>query len=637
MCSVARFLLLPLLLFVATASSPHLAWSQGHRQPSLPSCRTFANNAEIGVRLLTLQAEYPDTVRAFAIGASVADRELWAVLISADPDHESAEPEVRIIGGIHGDECMSVDIVLEIAEFLASEYGDDPEVTEIVDGTQILIVPSLNPDGRARLWATRTNDNDVDLNRNLGFAWVDMDGLFGEGPYPFSEPETIALRDISQQRSFVLGLTYHTQAEILNGPWNYTPHPPPDEELVATIGDAYAGDTGYVASFGWNWYSINGDVNDWSLGARGTIDWTIELRDDLRMEWELHRDALLRFLAFVSRGVRGECTDARTGEPLSARIEVDPESSLKAQVFTDPVIGDYHRILLEGSYSLRATAQGYEPLTITDVLVEDDGVTEVSFALEPLPDGAQEHGFAINGMTLPEPILNEVYEDRDYLNQTLPFAALGPPDGVYYSMSPGGSLTVDLGEEREVLDREGEDLEIVSGTSTDDAVIVAVAAEQDGPFVEIGDGSGTFVVDLAVSDLPEARFVRLVDISLGPFNDASAGYDLDAVINLSPHPRPDVEPDGDADADIDADMDADAQVDSGVDADADRDIYRDSGLSNDADQISADASIDARDRDADESIDLTRQERGCGCQTASLTRRAKAGSWITLFFIPSQT
>lgn len=615
------------MLVAATVCVPRPALSQDHPRPSLASCRTFVNNAAIGVRLLTLQAEHPDTVRAFAIGSSLGDRELWAALISADPDRETAEPEVRIIGGMHGDECMSVDIVLEIAEFLSAEYGADPEVTDIVDGAQILIVPSLNPDGRARLFASRTNSNDVDLNRNMGFAWVDVGGMFGEGPHPFSEPETMALRDISQHRNFVLGLSYHTQADVVNGPWNYTPRPPPDDELVATIGAAYAGDSGYVSRFGWDWYNIHGDVNDWSLGTHGTFDWTIELRDDLSMEWDLHRDSLLRFLAFASRGVRGVVTDTRTGEPLNARIQVNPETSQEAHVYTDSVVGDYHRILLDGIYTVMATAQGYEPLTVTDVVVEGDGVTELSFELAPLPNGALEYGFEINAMTLPEPILNEWYEDRDYLNTTLPSAALGPPDGLFYSMSPGGSLTVDLGEEHEVLDGEGEDLEIVSGSSTDDPVVVAIAADQDGPFVELGDGAGTFVVDLAGSDLLEARFVRLFDIGEGPFNDAEAGYDLDAVINLSPRPRPDVEPDGDADADMDGDLeiDADVPVDSGPHLDADLDAFRDSGPPHDADRFMPDAPIDAGDQDADVAVDLTRRERGCSCRTALLPNNANGG------------
>ena len=145
-----------------------------------------------------------------------------------------------IIGSIHGNECMGAALVLETIEWLLDGYGDDDLATELIDGTEIVFVPLVNPDGYADEPAHRGNANGVDLNRNLGFAWLE------EGDGPFSEPETQALRAMGDDASFTLGLSYHTVANYVNGPWNYTPQHPRDEALVQAMGDAYAAVFGFV-------------------------------------------------------------------------------------------------------------------------------------------------------------------------------------------------------------------------------------------------------------------------------------------------------------------------------------------------------------------------------------------------------
>jgi hypothetical protein len=173
-------------------------------------------------------------------------------------------------------------------------------------------------------------------------------------------------------------------------------------------------------------------------------------------------------------------------------------------------------------------------------------------------------------------------------------------------------LTIDLGEGHGIQDAEGNDLQVVSGTGSGDEVLVQVAVSQDGPFVDVAGGAGTFESDVASAGPSLLRFVRLIDVSGGAFNEEYAGYDLDAIVNLSPIPRP--EPDADADADADVDADADADSDSDADGDADGDADADGD--GDAD-VDADADAGSPDSDPDEDADapagIDRHERGCGC------------------------
>ena len=589
------------LLSLLLMAPPQTARAERIRRPSIESCAIFTSYDAMEQRLGGYQDSYPDLARVHSIGSSVDGREIRAITISSDPDIESAEPEIRIIGAIHGNECLSAEIVLRIIRWLLEGYGEDPFLTRLVDRAAIVLVPLVNPDGYVRLLATRRNSNGVDLNRNLGFAWVGSDRTMGSAP--FSEPETRAIRELSQQRCFNLGLSYHTAARYVNGPWNYTPQHPPDGELVSAIGGSYAEGSSYRSVFGWDWYNITGDVNDWSLGTRGTFDWTLELRNDLDMQWPVHERGLRAFLAHALIGARGFVTDARTGEPLEARIEVDPPG---APIFSDRDVGDFHRMLLPGTYSLTAVAPGYRPAVVEAIEVGAGDPIEVDFALERVSGSGPDYAFAINRMTMPEAVDNERYADVEYLNHTEVFDALGPPDGRYYSLSPRGSITLDLGESGGIVDRPGPDLRIESGTDSDDPVSVQVAVEQDGPFLELLRSAGDVEVDVAPTGLLLARYVRLVDLGDGPFNHPEAGYDLDAVINLSPPEREEPAPDGDADGDTDGDSDVDFDADSDLDADADVDSEHD-----------GDAPI-TPDADVDTLYEIVREYAECHCAGAGL-------------------
>ena len=91
-----------------------------------------------------------------------------------------------VMGGIHGDEPASVDLLLELCGRLA-------EATAPLEGPPVWVVPAANPDGLAR--NRKNSERDVDLNRNFparSFTTAHAPGYF-PGPSPLSEPETQAL------------------------------------------------------------------------------------------------------------------------------------------------------------------------------------------------------------------------------------------------------------------------------------------------------------------------------------------------------------------------------------------------------------------------------------------------------------
>ena len=59
------------------------------------------------------------------------------------------EPMVKYIGNMHGDEVISRQVLIYLAEHLSNMYGRDPRITRLLDTTEIFLLPTLNPDGYA--------------------------------------------------------------------------------------------------------------------------------------------------------------------------------------------------------------------------------------------------------------------------------------------------------------------------------------------------------------------------------------------------------------------------------------------------------------------------------------------------------
>ena len=145
------------------------------------------------------------------VGRSVEGRPIRAVARNGIGDARGGDgrgPLVLAFGCIHGDECAG------IGALRRADRGCPP----LGDG--LVLVPNLNPDGRAA--GTRTNANGVDLNRNFAAGWEPI-GAPGDpqysGPHPFSEPETrIARRLIRALRPDVT-IWFHQESDRLVRAW----------------------------------------------------------------------------------------------------------------------------------------------------------------------------------------------------------------------------------------------------------------------------------------------------------------------------------------------------------------------------------------------------------------------------------
>jgi hypothetical protein len=101
--------------------------------------------------------------------------------------------------------------------------------------------------------------------------------------------------------------------------------------------------------------------------------------------WHWNRQSMLDYLGQTRTRIFGVVSDYDLN-PLDATIEVvgiDTEED-NSFVKTDPDVGDYHRMLLPGTYTLRYSAVGHETVEVTDIPVFDGTPNRMDVLLMPL-------------------------------------------------------------------------------------------------------------------------------------------------------------------------------------------------------------------------------------------------------------
>jgi protein MpaA len=126
--------------------------------------------------LTSVRVLEPTVLGVRRIGTSVQGRPIRAFHLG-DP---GAQVTAVVLGSMHGNEKAGTRVVRALRRGAP------------VQGVNLWVIPTMNPDGAAR--DTRGNAHGVDLNRNFGQRWAPLTGYHYSGPRPWSEPETRALR-----------------------------------------------------------------------------------------------------------------------------------------------------------------------------------------------------------------------------------------------------------------------------------------------------------------------------------------------------------------------------------------------------------------------------------------------------------
>ena len=346
---------------------------------------------------------YPNICTLINFGTTVQNRQLLALKISDNVNTAEDEPEVWYSSSMHGDEVTGYIMTLRLADSLLSQYGSDTRITGMINNMEIYITPLANPDGTYHggdasvSGAQRYNANSIDLNRNFPDP---SDGQHPDGAA--WQPETIANMNFMAAHHFVISANFHGGAEVVNYPWDTWSRLHPDDTWWQQISRRFA-DTvhvyapaGYLTDLqngitnGYAWYRITGGRQDYMTYFMHGREATIEISstkmpaaNTMPNYWIYLRKSMLNWLDEARYGVRGTVRSATTDQPLAAKVTVMSHDADSSQIYTDPAVGDYHRLIAPGTWTLKFEAANYVTQTITGVTVTNLNTTILNVQLQP--------------------------------------------------------------------------------------------------------------------------------------------------------------------------------------------------------------------------------------------------------------
>ncbi len=251
------------------------------------------NNME--KELQELFENHSDIMHLESLDKTYQGRDIWLVRLSDNVDIEENEPNILLMGAHHGNEKISYEILIFFIKSILENYSkpntdndmdgylnedpidgfdndndglidediDEDRVRNALKNCQIYLIPMINPDGVEA--GSRKNCNPdsrtgVNLNRNYGYDWIYYDvfpTLFGNawtksptsynyrGPYPFSENESRAVKNLVEMTTFNISMSYHSGTELIFYPWMHTTAKTPHEKLFKTLGEGISQISGY--------------------------------------------------------------------------------------------------------------------------------------------------------------------------------------------------------------------------------------------------------------------------------------------------------------------------------------------------------------------------------------------------------
>lgn len=347
----------------------------------------YHDHEALTLELAQLKLAHSSIMKLESAGKSGQGRDLWYVKISDNAGLDEHEPKLFFHANMHGDEVVGRELMIYLIRELVSNYGRDPRITKLVNHAQIFIMPSHNPDGFHL--RRRSNANGYDLNRDFPDQFTSpADSTQGR------QIETAHMIRLADKHHFLYGINWHGGAVCINLPWdnmrNTAENKFGDDGFFKPIARQYArlnppmyqnhgGNFDHGLTYGYEWYPINGGINDWFAHFRRSVQAIVELSNTkwpaaqyLPDYWEENKEAMLSYLEHGLRGIHVRVTDT-SGNPIpNATIEVD-YSPKRPMRFDTAYI---HRLGPLGTHSVTLRAQGYQSASMEMQATEFTGTYE---------------------------------------------------------------------------------------------------------------------------------------------------------------------------------------------------------------------------------------------------------------------
>ncbi|KAL7479391.1 hypothetical protein ACHAW6_005124 [Cyclotella cf. meneghiniana] len=395
--------------------------------------------------MFDLEKNYPDLVSVSDIGdsylKSIGDSDGHDIFVMKITASTSSDPaQVFFTAGHHAREYAPPELLMRLAEHIVEGYGQDADITWILDTTQINIVVHANPDGRAIAeiepdlsWRKNVNPGDgtcpedsigTDLNRNYEWMWGDTSGAsddpcdetyFGTGPA--SEPEVQAviayaktlfpegqrkedpLAEINEPYGEEITGVYmdiHSSGGLTYYPWGYADIVSPDNDSLEALGRKLSYFNGYVLWAGGQpdfLYAATGDASDYMYAYLGVASLGLEIGDAFyedcdNFETKVYPDNLNSLMYVIKLAAKPNAL-AKGPDIFSLAVtEGDREITVSAEA------SDSELVNIGGYPSFTTGEQTVTKVELyLDTLPDDYGDGDVMYSLQPTPVSGSDRVF----------------------------------------------------------------------------------------------------------------------------------------------------------------------------------------------------------------------------------------------------
>ncbi|KAM6463145.1 carboxypeptidase D [Liasis olivaceus] len=344
---------------------------------------------DLSMFLRGLNLNYPEITNLVSLGQSREIRHIWSLEISNKPNQsEPEEPKIRFVAGIHGNAPVGTELLLALAEFLCMNYKKNMAITKLIEKTRIVIVPSLNPDGREIAQEGDCTSKTGQTNAN----GKDLDTDFTSNSSVAREPETKAIMEnLIQKQDFSLSVALDGGSLLVTYPYDKPVQTVENKETLKHLASVYANNhpTMHLGQpscpnksdenipggvlLGAQWHSHLGSMKDFSVTYGHCPELTVYTgccyfpsAGQLHALWTENKKSLLSMLVEVHKGVYGFVRDQH-GRPVSKAQIVFNEG---VKVCTKEG-GYFHVLLAPGYHKIHAIAEGYQQKHV-QVLVRHD-------------------------------------------------------------------------------------------------------------------------------------------------------------------------------------------------------------------------------------------------------------------------
>jgi len=264
-------------------------------------------------KLQALAQQYPQLVTLEDVGdthlkrsGQAPNHDIWAVSLT-NKQISGHKPTLMLTAGVHARELAPVELVMKLAEELASKYGQDPQITQLMDTREVVLLPMVNVDGRVEVekgdsWKRKnmntSRGDGVDLNRNFDARWnyegldvpsswkrglTDPRGQTYSGTSAASEIETQVVQNMYKRKRINASMDIHAYGEMFFWPLGFQREPIPEVNQYRTIfqntfaRNRYQGGTSLELL-----YATSGTTDDYGYVRHGAFSMGLEVGKSFR-------------------------------------------------------------------------------------------------------------------------------------------------------------------------------------------------------------------------------------------------------------------------------------------------------------------------------------------------------------------